>query len=81
MIATATKFEVGNTYSTRSICDYECVFSYRVVSRTDRTITIENRHGHISRRGVKADADGNEFCYPQGRYSMAPVISAERPSV
>ena len=80
MIATAHKFEIGQTYSTRSACDYEAVFSYRVIARTAKTVTLENRHGHVSRRGITTDGYGCEYCRPQGRYSMAPVITADNPS-
>ena len=73
------KFEVGKTYSTRSACDWDTIFSYTVVARTAKTITIENKHLHRSKRGVKADYDGiAEACYPEGRYSMCPVIKADR---
>lgn len=34
------KFEVGNIYACRSVCDYDCVWYFRVVSRTKSTITI-----------------------------------------
>ena len=39
---TATKiktFEVGKTYSTRSVCDSDCVFSVTIASRTKSTVT------------------------------------------
>ena len=35
-----TKFEIGKTYSTRSICDQNCVWTYKVIARTDKTITV-----------------------------------------
>jgi hypothetical protein len=35
------RFEVGKTYSCRSACDYECVWNYEVVKRTDKSITIK----------------------------------------
>jgi hypothetical protein len=79
MIASLVKFEIGNTYSTRSSCDWDTIFSYTVIARTAKTITIEDKHGHVSKRGVKADYDGvAEACYPEGRYSMCPVIKADR---
>lgn len=69
------KFRPGATYSTRSICDYDCVFSFRVVSRTDKTMTL-NYLGKSRRVGIKVDETGCEFAFPLGRYSMAPVINA-----
>lgn len=72
------KFEIGKTYSTRSICDHNCVFSYTVVARTEKSITI-NKGGKTVRRGVKPDYDGSgEMCYPEGRYSMCPIIRAAK---
>jgi hypothetical protein len=79
MNASLVKFEIGNTYSTRSACDWDTIYSYTVVARTAKTITIEDKHGHKSKRGVKSDYDGvSEACYPDGRYSMCPVIKADR---
>ena len=34
------KFEVGKTYSMRSACDHNCVWTYTVTARTAQTITI-----------------------------------------
>lgn len=68
------QFQVGHTYFVRAICDYDTIFSFKVVSRSAKTITI-NYHGKDVRRGVKV-VDGIEQCYPMGRFSMAPVITA-----
>lgn len=79
MIASIQKFEIGKTYSTRSACDWDTIFSYTVIARTEKTVTLEDKHGHVSRRGVKPDYDGvAEACYPEGRYSMCPLIKADR---
>ena len=37
-----TKFEIGKTYSMRSICDHDCVWTYTVTARTAKTITISD---------------------------------------
>ncbi len=71
------KFEVGKKYSCRSLCDYNTVFDYTVISRTAKQITISTMGG-VTKRGVKLDSDGSEMCYPEGRYSMCPVIKANR---
>ena len=67
-------FEAGKTYTTRSICDSDCIYSAEIVSRTAKT--------------VKAIVDGelksfrlfifdNTECFrPFGSYSMAPTIRA-----
>lgn len=72
------KFEVGKTYQTRSACDYDCIFSYTVISRTERSVTLETNRGTV-RRGVKPNYDKTaEMCLPEGRYSMCPVITADK---
>lgn len=71
------KFNVGSTYTTGdpgSRTDAERVFSYNVISRTAKTVTV-TKQGRINRRGIHI-ADGVEFIFPEGRYSMAPVIKA-----
>jgi hypothetical protein len=70
------KFEVGNTYSTRSACDHECIFSYTVKKRTAKFLWLENKRGEQKRRGIYAHS-GIEYCKPEGTYSMCPVISAD----
>ena len=76
-----TTFQVGATYTTRSICDYDCIYSVRILSRTAKTVTadLEGCGG----RGVKTlrigrAHDGAEMFRPIGNYSMAPVIRANK---
>jgi hypothetical protein len=64
-------FEVGKTYSTRSVCDHNCVFAITVAKRTAKTITTTAG----KRLGIKI-YDDREQVMPLGRYSMAPIISA-----
>jgi len=71
------KFEIGKTYSTRSLCNYDCIFSFKIISRTAKRITF-NYHGKLETRGIRVDADGVERCLPFGSYSMAAVISADK---
>lgn len=70
-------FETGKTYQTRSICDYDCVFSYEVVSRTAKQLTLKVDGNKIVKRGIFV-RDGVEHCKPEGTYSMCPVIRADR---
>ena len=70
------KFIVGNTYSTRSACDYNCVFTFKVVARTDKNITIiGDLLDKPTRRKVFVYSE-EESVLPYGSYSMAPVITA-----
>ncbi len=67
-------FQVGRTYRCRSICDHDCIFSFTVMARTEKTVTI-TVHGKATRRKVRL-CDGVESIDPHGSYSMAPVLRA-----
>ena len=71
-------FQVGTSYSTRSACDFDCEFTWTVIGRKGQMLTLENRRGEVSRRKVGSSPDG-DWCYPDGKFSMAPVIRADRP--
>jgi hypothetical protein len=64
-------FQAGKTYTTRSACDYDCIFSVTVAKRTAKTITTSN--GKTLRVALW---NGVETVKPCGSYSMAPVIRA-----
>ena len=66
------RFEVGKTYSTRSVCDHNCVISVTIASRTARTVTTTE--GKTFRPYVY---DNAESIKPWGSYSMAPIVRAE----
>jgi hypothetical protein len=70
------KFQVNNVYEARSLCNYDCVFSFTVIKRTKKQVTLkDNVTGEIFRRGIFIWQD-NEACRPYGSYSMAPTINA-----
>ena len=75
-----TKFKIGQTYSERSLCDYECIFSFTILARTAKSITTDV-HGNIVRRKVTLDEHGIEHFVPFGRYSMCTVIGADDPDL
>ena len=66
-----TTFQAGKTYTTRSACDHNCIFSVTVASRTAKT--IKTTGGKTLRVGIY---DGAEFVKPMGSYSMAPIVTA-----
>ena len=74
------KFECGKIYQTRSICDYNCIFKIKVLSRTEKTINYLILGWPESSRPKRKARPfiylGKETIYPLGKYSMAPVISA-----
>lgn len=73
-------FQIGQSYEARSACDYDVVWTFTVVKRTAKFITIVDEYGDVRRVGVRV-WNGSEYASPLGTYSMAPVIGAERPAV
>ena len=72
------KFEVGQTYKTRFTNDSNFTLTFTVIKRTKKFITIvDDSTGEIKRVGVII-LEGKEWAYPMGKYSMAPMINAER---
>lgn len=80
------QFEVGKIYYMRSICDYDCVWRYKIIARTRATITaVEvNCDGHPYPNSQKRYRISNgyykdvEAVRPLGVYSMAPILTAEK---
>lgn len=74
-----TRFEPGKVYYCRSACDYDCIWNFEVVRRTDSGIWIrdlDDRKAPV-RRSIK-NWSNVESCSPLGSYSMAPILSADR---
>lgn len=69
------KFEPGKTYSAPSLCDSQCIFSFEILKRTAKTVTI-NAHGKVVTRRIFSDYYSHEAFRPFGNHSMAVVISA-----
>lgn len=72
-------FKIGDTYTCRSFSNWDTVYSYTVVARTARFITVVDRWGEKRRCGVFIGRDG-ECALPQGKHANAPVITAHRPA-
>jgi len=71
------QFEVGKTYATRSLCDWDCIFSFTVISRTKHFVTLRSSGRDLRRKVRVSSFDPNtERCDPFGVYSMSPVLSA-----
>lgn len=68
------RFETGKTYSTRSICNHDCIFSFTILRRTAKSIWTEVDE-KVVRRSIEI-YNGTETFYPFGKYSMAAVIKA-----
>lgn len=72
-----TQFQVGKAYRCSSICDHNCVWTFVVVARTDKSVTFRDEDGKVFRKKVGL-WNGAETCRPLGRYSFAPVLTAEK---
>lgn len=74
------QFEVGKTYKVRSICNHDCVWSYKVIKRTSCTITVSDGEEIKTLRINKKTSEykNAECVYPLGHYSMCPILSAEK---
>ena len=72
--AKPTKFEAGGTYRTNSICDSNCWYEIKVLSRTAKTVTI-SEHGRQKTCRLSV-YEGVEQFKPHGSYSMCAIIRA-----
>ena len=75
-----TKFETNQTYTARSICDYDCVIEITIAKRTAKTITLTNDERTnqlaLGKQFRITERQDVEQIKPWGSYSMAPVVSA-----
>lgn len=63
------KFIAGESYSRRSLCDYDCIFYIKILSRTAKMATVEDSFGRVSRYKIH---DYGDYEYIKaGNYSMA----------
>jgi len=74
-----TKFEIGKTYTMRSAYDHECTWTYTVIARTEKTITLncgrETQTCRIS-KGL-SEYYGAEAVRPLGTYAACPTLKAQ----
>lgn len=73
----AIKFVVGRSYYGRSICDSSCVYTMRVLRRTAKTIHVRMQDGVLKTLRPRL-YNATETVQPNGNYSMALTISADR---
>lgn len=73
-------FEIGKTYSMKSVCNQDCVWAYEIIARTTSTITItDGKETKTCRINKKYSEYRNaETIFPLGKYSMAPTLSADK---
>ena len=68
-----TKFQIGKTYYTRSVADYDTIIRVKVSKRTDKTLVTDLG----DRLHIKV-WNGVEQVKPWGSFSMAPIVGADR---
>ena len=72
------KFEIGKEYNMKSACNHDCVWTYKVIARTNATVTItdgiKNKVCRINKQ--ISEYRNAESIYPLGQYSMSPILSA-----
>ena len=73
--ATTNVFNVGDSYYTRSLADWHCIYGFTVVKRTAKFVTLQH-FDEIMRVGIKTSSDGAEYCYPFGTYANCPTLRA-----
>lgn len=79
-----TKFEAGKTYIAVSPCNTDARLKLKVISRTEKTITITGDFLGVKqtkRFRVSVAPTGHygaleETCKPLGNYSMSPTLRA-----
>ena len=79
MTTTTKQFKVGKSYSMRSACDYNCVWTYKVVKRTACTVILKDEYGKkITCRINKklTEFSKAECVLPLGSFSMNPILRA-----
>lgn len=73
-----TRFLINSTYSTRSSCNHECVYTFAIIKRTFKSVWIlEAGEKEIIRKKIIMH-EGVETIYPLGKYSMAPILRADK---
>lgn len=70
-------FKAGLSYFCRSVCDHNCVWTFSVVSRTNKTIkTACGKTMRINK--PLTDYNQAETVFPLGRCSMSPILTADK---
>ena len=69
-----TRFETGKEYKTRSVCDYDIIFTAKIISRTGKSVLVSFDHEMPVRKKIKVFDDQETIS--MGNYSMAPIFRA-----
>ena len=72
--------KAGDTLTTRSLCDYDCIYTITILKRTAKTATFTDYHGNAGdtrTSKIRLDWEGCEFIRPDS-YSMAPAFHGQK---
>lgn len=74
------QFQVGTTYYMRSPGDHNCIWTYKVLSRTEKTVKLreEAPYSRTPKSFRIAMRYETEQVMPLGRFSMAPCLTATK---
>ena len=70
------KFTANQEVTARSVCNHDCVFEGTIIKRTAKTVTVKTMMKGVTRCKIHLDIEGNEYIFPFGKYSMAPIFRA-----
>lgn len=74
--STTATFVPGQIVTATSACDSDCIWTFEVVRRTAKFVTLRDvNSGDTVRVGIRCHR-GEEWASPFGTYSMAPVVRA-----
>ena len=73
-----TRFEVGKRYKHGWIGDSQLFSTYTVIIRTKHFIQLAESEPGRTFKVKTFNYEGSERCYPRGKYSMCPTLSAEK---
>lgn len=77
-----TTITPGQIIKTRSLCDYDCIYTIEILSRSENgfaMVKLEDQEKPVRRKIYTRD-DGREYIMAFGRYSMAPAFYAPEPA-
>jgi len=78
-MTTELKLKAGSTYYTRSICDHNCIYTAKILKRSEKMVTFKAEHHDRAKRAkIHTMPDGEEFFLPNGQHSMCPTHRAGR---
>lgn len=70
------KFKANTTYRTRSICNYDTIYTWEIVKVSEKSVWLKGSLVEGTKRcKIKSYSDGSgTFVEPLGSYSMSPTI-------